>query len=202
MLELIGLVSGILVIVSIIPYALRTYQGKIHPNLTSFALWSLIGLAILLTYKSSGAKANVWPAVFSFTNPILITFLVIRQRGRLTRFGTLEIICLVIGLISLGLWVIARGNVELSRYALYFAISADACAGIPTAAFVWKHPDRDRPFAWVLFAIGYALAFFSIAERTFANYILPAYMCSGSLCIAAPLILYRWKKKIPLSEWF
>ncbi len=73
--EMIGLISGLLVIISAIPYSIRTYQGKIHPNLTSWSLWMLIGLALLLTYKSSGAEANVWPAVFGFISPFFITIL-------------------------------------------------------------------------------------------------------------------------------
>ncbi|MEK7209134.1 MAG: hypothetical protein AAB677_02655, partial [Patescibacteria group bacterium] len=79
--ETIGLTSGLLVVASVIPYSIRTYQGKVQPNLTSWSLWTLIGLALLLTYKSSGAEANVWPAVFGFTNPLLITIIVLRRHG-------------------------------------------------------------------------------------------------------------------------
>ena len=71
--QTIGLLSGSLVIISIIPYAIRVHQGKIRPVLTSWSLWSLIGLALLLTYRSAGAEDNIWPAVFGFTNPTLIT---------------------------------------------------------------------------------------------------------------------------------
>ncbi|KKS12797.1 MAG: hypothetical protein UU70_C0032G0006 [Candidatus Yanofskybacteria bacterium GW2011_GWA1_41_6] len=103
--ETIGLVSGLLVAVSIVPYSIRTYQGKIQPNLTSWSLWSLLGLALLLTYKSSGAEASLWPAVFGFTNPTLITILLLLRRGEWTKPNRVEKACVVFGLTSLGMWL-------------------------------------------------------------------------------------------------
>jgi hypothetical protein len=200
-LETIGLISGILVVISGIPYSIRTYQGKIQPNLTSWSLWTLIGLSILLTYKSSGAGANVWPAIFGFTNPFIVTILILKRRCEWIKPDKFEILCLVFGLLSLGLWFLFRDSRELSQYTLYLAIIADSCAAVPTMIFVWLRPDGDRPFAWLLFSIGYGLAIFAISEHTFANYILPVYMFLGAWIIALPLALYRWKQKIPLSEW-
>lgn len=199
--ETIGLISGLLVIISVIPYSIRTYQRKIRPNLTSWSLWTLIGLALLLTYKSSGAEANIWPAVFGFTNPLLITILVLRQHGGWTKPNRIEIACLAFGLISLGLWACVHESRELSQYALYLAIIADGCAAVPTIVFVWTQPHGDRPFAWAFFAVGYGLAIFAITDHTFANYALPVYMFFGALSITLPLALYRWRKKSPLSEW-
>lgn len=199
--ETIGLVSGLLVVASVIPYSIRTYQGKVQPNLTSWSLWSLIGLALLLTYKSSGAEANVWPAVFGFTNPLFITIIVLRRHGGWTKPNRVEVACLVFCLLSLGLWLGVRGNKEMSQYALYIALVADLFATIPTIVFVWTQPNGDRPFAWAFFAVGYGLAIFAITEHTFANYVLPLNMFFGSLSVTFPLALYRWRHKVPPSEW-
>ena len=199
--ETIGLGSGLLVVASVIPYSIRTYQGKVQPNLTSWSLWTLIGLALLLTYKSSGAEANVWPAVFGFTNPLLVTIIVLRRHGGWTKPNRVEVACLVFGLLSLGMWLGVRENKEMAQYALYLAIVADLFAAIPTIVFVWTQPNGDRPFAWAFFAVGYGLAIFAITEHTFANYVLPLYMFFGALSVTFPLALYRWRHKVPLSEW-
>lgn len=196
-----GFISGALVFLSAIPYFIRTSQGKIKPNLTSWSLWTLIGLVLLLTYKSSGAEANVWPAVFGFTNPLLITVMILRRHGRWKKPDRVEIACLVIGLLSLGLWSVVRENKGLAQYALYLAIVADACAAVPTLVSVWSQPDSDRPFAWLCFAGGYGLTLLAITEHTIANYALPLYMSLGSLCIAFPLARYRRQKKAAPAEW-
>lgn len=199
--QTIGLLSGGLVFLSIIPYAIRTYQGKIRPVPTSWSLWSLIGLAILLTYRSSGAEANVWPAVFGFINPTVITILSAWRHGQWKKPNIPERLCFLFGILSLIMWLFLRQNRELALYALCVAIAADLCAAIPTIIFVWAQPDGDRPFAWVLFASGYFIAVFAIQENTLANWVLPLYMTAVALAVALPLALYRLRQEVPLKEW-
>ncbi len=199
--ELIGLISGGLVVASVIPYAIRVYQAKIKPNITTWFLWTILGLALLLTYRSSGAESNVWPAVFGFTNPLLITLLAIKSKRKWEKLNRVEIVCLIAGLVAIAMWFWLNHSKNLVQYALYVAILADACAAIPTIVFVWHCPEDDRPFAWGLFGIGYGLAVFAISEHTFANYILPLYMFAGASTIATILAAYRVKSKLPLREW-
>jgi len=189
------------VLLSIVPYAIRTYEGKIRPVPTSWSLWSFIGLALLLTYRSAGADANVWPAVFGFTNPTFITILSVWRREKWAKPNLVCRLRLVYGIVSLILWVLLRQSRELSQYALSVAIAADLCAAIPTIRFVWSEPERDRPFAWVLFGIGYFLALFAAPENTFASWGLPLYMTAVSFSVALPLALYRLRENVPLREW-
>lgn len=197
----IGALSGALVFVSIIPYAIRTYEGKIQPVITTWSLWSLIGLTVLLTYRSSGAEANAWPAVFGFANPTLVTLLSVWRRGKWKTPTLSEQFCFLFGVVSLGMWIFLRRNPNLAQYALYVSIAADICAAVPTILFVWTEPDRDRPFAWVVFAMGYFLAVFAIPKDTLANWILPLYMTSVSLVVAFPLALHRLRRRVPLKHW-
>ena len=99
------------------------------------------------------------------------------------------------------MWLFLRQNPNLAQYALYVAIAADICAAIPTIVFVWKEPDRDRPLAWVLFAIGYLLAVFAIPQNTLANWIVPLYMSFVALVVAFPLALYRLRQGVPMKHW-
>jgi hypothetical protein len=196
-----GVFSGALVFLSVVPYAIRTYQGKIEPVPTTWSLWSLIGLAVLLTYRSSGAEANVWPAYFGFINPTLIMILSVWKRGRWRKLSISERLCFCAGVASLALWTLMRRNPNLAQYALYVALIADICAAIPTIISVWREPDRDRPLAWVIFAIGYFLGVFAIRQDTFANWIVPLYMTSVALFVAFPLALYRLRRRMPLKQW-
>jgi hypothetical protein len=201
--ELFGYISGILVAICIIPYSIRIWQKKITPSPTSWLLWSILGLALLLTYKSSGAQDNIWPAVFGFTNPTLIFLLILaRQRGRLEKITEkTDLCCLAAGIISLLMWTFMRKYPHLVQYALYVAILADLFAAIPTIILYWNSPMEDRPFAWGLFSIGYGLAIFAISEYTIANYVLPLYMFAGSMSVTLILSIPRIKNRISLREW-
>lgn len=186
---------------SAIPYAIRVFQKKIKPNLVSWSIWSVIGLALLLTYRDSGATSNVWPAVFGFFNPLFITLLAL-WRGMWEKPKKWEILCAAIGIASIVWWFFVHNESSQVQFALYLAIVADACAAIPTLGFVWKHPHEDRPFAWSMFGIGYGLAIFAITDHTFANYVLPVYMFVGASLITAILATYRVRKRLPITEWF
>ena len=190
-----------MVFLSVIPYAIRTYEGKIQPVPTSWVLWSLIGLAVLLTYRSSGAEANVWPAVFGFVNPVVITSLSVWKHSQWKKPTRAEQFCLLFGMVSLAMWIFLRRDPHLAQYALYVALLADLSAAIPTIVFVWRGPDHDRPLAWVLFAVGYFLAVFAIPENTFANWIVPLYMTLIALIVAFPLALHRLRRRIALRHW-
>ena len=78
--KLIGIISGSIVALSVIPYAIRTWQGKVTPVISSWSLWTVIALAILLSFIGSGANENKWTAVFGFTNPLIITVLAIWRK--------------------------------------------------------------------------------------------------------------------------
>lgn len=201
--ETFGHISGFLVAVCIIPYSIRVWQKKITPEPTSWLLWSILGLALLLTYKDSGAQDNIWPAVFGFTNPILIFLLIlVKQKGRLKKITEkTDLFCLIAGLVSLLMWALMRKDPHLVQYALYIAIIADGLAAIPTIISYRNNPIEDRPFAWGLFSVGYGLAIFAINEHTIANYALPLYMFTTSMIVTMLLLAFRIKQKIPLKEW-
>jgi hypothetical protein len=195
------MISGGLVVLSFIPYAIRTHQGKIHPAITSWALWSIIGFTLLLTYKSSGAENNVWPAIFGFTNPTLIVIIAFTRKGQRTKMDRVDKWCMFLCGVSLIMWLYMRDKPEFIQYALYVAILADSIASGPTFKVLLKNPERDRPISWGIFALGYGLAFFAIPEYTFANYFLPIYMAIGNGSVAFILVVYRIKNKTPLREW-
>jgi hypothetical protein len=200
MRQLIGVLSGVIVGSCTLPYGLRVYQKKTKPNLVSWSIWTILGLAILLSYGSSGAKDNIWPAVGSFVSPLVITILLL-WRGEKKKPEPLEVLCGLFGLVAIVLWWFLRTNPAEAAWALYVSIAGDACALVPTIRGCWKDPNRERPLVWMIYAVGYGLAMFAISEPTFANYILPIYMVTGASLVAIPLVLYRLHDRIPLSQW-
>lgn len=200
--ELIGKISGLVVLLSAIPYCIRVYQGKIKPNPVSWFVWSLMGLALLLAYRSSGAEDSVWPAVFGFTNPLLVLLISILKYPKNIKIpDATEWFCLVLGVISLILWYQFQDSEYLSQYALYIALFADMMALIPTFRYLLVKPKDDRPLMWLVYAFGYGISILAIQDHTFANYALPVYMSIGGTIIAIPLIIYRLKNKISIKEW-
>lgn len=207
-----GALAGILVVASAVPYSIRTWQGKIVPHVGSWSLWTFIGLAILLTYRSAGAEDNLWPAIFGFTNPLLVTLIVLRNRrkdgtkpitprGMWNELTALDRVCVAFGFAALGLWLYAGHDPKLHTMSLVTAVLADAGAAVQTVVFLWKKPGEDRPFAWSVYAAGYGTSFLALPNYSFDNIIVPAYMTITALFIALPLVLHRIRTKAPIGEW-
>ena len=199
--ELFGRISGFLVFISVLPYAWRIYQRKTTPNLMTWVIWSFLGLALLLTYKSQGAGENIWPAIFGFTNPVIVTICILWRADFSKKISFIDIACFVIAGISFTIWLFVKENKIYSAYANYVAIFADFCAVIPSLLYYWKSPQNDRPLAWVLFGIGYGIGILAIKDGKVSDYVLPIYMSVMTIIIAVPLILYRIRMSSPLKEW-
>jgi hypothetical protein len=158
--KICGAIASLLVIVSVIPYAFRAYQRKVHPSLTSWSLWALIALVLLLTYRSSGAKENAWPTIFGFFNPFLIVITVMIRQGGWKKPTRVELGCIIFCILSLILWVFVKESKMLSQFALYLAILADALAAVPTINFLDKS-FKAAPSAFTISEAVFGLEYFS-----------------------------------------
>lgn len=195
----VGQISGIVVLLSIIPYAIRVYQRKIIANLVSWSIWSMVALALVANYDMSGAKDNLWTLIWGTANPFIITIIAL-WRGGTRKLGVFDIWCLVFGIISMIVWYYFNTK-EAATLGLVMGIVADAFAMVPTIRGVYLAPKDDRPMMWGMFSLGYLVSLFSITEHTFSNYVLPLYMSIGSGIVFVILTRYRLEHKIPLREW-
>jgi len=218
---LMGLLAGLLVVASAVPYCRSIIRDEEHANMVTWSLWALIGAAVLVTYWSAGARESMWTAVFGFTNPLLVVWLTLRQyrrngkrafaagaplsdklRGVWKQLDRTDRTCLFIGLASLALWVWVRDDRSMAQYALYLALVADACAAIPTVRAHFAAPSEHVPLPWGMFAVASFLNIFAVSEVTFSNYVMPVYMCIGASFLTLPLIWYRVRHRIPLRQWY
>jgi cell division protein FtsW (lipid II flippase) len=198
---LIGLISGLITSLSIVPYAWRIWQRKTQPVTTTWVLLSFLGLAFLLTYNDSGAEANIWPAVAGFVNPVVVVVLSWMRGGKRKKLSNYEWLSIAFCGLALEMWFLMRLNKDYAQFALYLAIVADALALLPTVVDYYKDPTKDRPGAWLMFAIGYGIGMFAIVENTWANYSLPIYIVLAHLIIVFPLIRLRLRKGTLRKEW-
>jgi hypothetical protein len=215
--EQYGVISGVFVFGSSVPYFIGVCKRRIQPHPISWILWAFIGLTILLTYKTAGAKESLYATVFGVVNPVLVVILLLflRFKGRYTLarkplfepLETLEKVCLGLGITALALWILVQEDRQISSISymkdvpLYFSILADACAGFFTVRLVLKDGSQDVPFAWGLFAIGWLVNLGAITDHTFANYVLPAYLIAMSGSIAVITGIYRIKTRAPILQW-
>jgi hypothetical protein len=198
--DMIGYIASLLVVASIIPYATRVVQRKIAPNLVTWALWSLTSYTLLIIYIGIGDVENVWPFVFGFTNPLLITILALYFGSR--KLPELEEIKYIIVSVILIAWLhLMHKEGSHIEYILYVAIAANIFAAVPTIKFVIKNPTMDKPLSWTLFGIGHGLALFAINDHSIMSCIFSVYLLLMASIITAILLNHRIQYRIPIREW-
>lgn len=184
--EFAGYLSMVLIFLSAIPYICSILKHETTPTKSSWIIWAVIGFALLVTYRDSGAKATVWAAVAGFINPCVIAILSIKY-GK-PGWTNLDLVCIGGAILSLVIWK----GLSMPIIALVAAIVTDAFGAIPTIRSVWKNPNIEKPLAWVLFSIASLINMFAVEKWEFSLILYPLYMGLASWTIAFPLVKFHW----------
>jgi hypothetical protein len=167
----LGIVSGILAMLAIIPYVKDILHGTTRPNVVSWLLWVLLLLIGVLAQLSAGAS---WSLVFVIgdligTSSILVLCLVGYGYGKYTR---LDGFCFVLALVAIVLWQIT----DQPLLAIGLAVVADFLAGFPTLVKSYKDPKSEEPTQFFIIAIAALLGIFATTIFDPANLIFPIYL--------------------------
>lgn len=193
-----------LVAVSISPLLYRTWQRKIEPAFYTWFLWSIIGLALLISYSSYDIQYHVLPSFFGWLNPTAMAILIwlrFRTNNKLW-LSTLTITERIGGgtaLVAIVVWFCYQTTQPL--LALVMALIANSIASWPTIVRAFKKPNLDRPVAWIMFTLGFALSTYVTFQGTITEWILPAYMTILGGVLAFQLTWYRLKMQVPWRDW-
>lgn len=187
---------------SVVPYLMGVWRGEFHPNVVSWVLWSVIGLVMLLSYKSTGAGDNIWMGVVSFTNPLAVAVVAIWRNGGWENPTALEWIAVGICVVALERYIRFHRNEKRAAAALYTTILADVCAATPTILLAWQSPMSEQPIPWAIYGIGALLVFLSIEKWRMNQWILPVYALFVSIAVVIPTVAHRLSAGIPFLNWF
>ena len=150
-----GIVSSVLALATLVPYLTSTVWGTTRPSIISQSLWRIFALlAALGQYAADGLSWSMAVALTTAFNNIIIVSVCLFGFGYKghTKFDILSGACALFGII---LWYITKSP----EYALFCAIIANVCAGIPTYHKTFLHPKTENAAAWIL---TFAAGFFSL----------------------------------------
>jgi hypothetical protein len=197
---MIGYFSLILVLFAGLIHAKRVWSGVIRVHPVSMIIWSLTGIALLVSYKTMNTNYEFYVTIGNTIFPVVNLFISMRYKVRL-ELSRWDYATAFFGIVSIVTWYFVRQSHELSAYANYIALFADMCAIVPTFRMVKVNPMIEKPLPWILFGIGFGINVFIITDKSFANYVLPVYMFFAANSIAVIQIIHRQKNNIKES-WY
>ncbi|MCL5011915.1 MAG: hypothetical protein M1320_00620 [Patescibacteria group bacterium] len=199
--ELIGKIAGIFATLGFLPYLISVLRGK-KPSKASWILWSVLGIALGLSYKSAGANASIWVPVSYAICPLLIlgaTFY--KDRSSMEKWPTIDKLSLWAGLACFIPWIIFKvfeynGTIFgwLPLITLYGGIIIDGWGAVPTIIKSYKDPENESWLGWIFWGIGNVLNLFAIEswDLNISAYVI--YMVIPSLLIIPPVSVYNLRK--------
>jgi hypothetical protein len=168
---ILGIISGILAALAIIPYIKDILHGSTRPNIVSWALWVLLlGISILAQW-SAGASWSLIFLIGDFIGTSAVLILCLTGYGY-SKYTWVEWTCLALAVIAIIAWQLAHQPV----LAILFAIIADLMASVPTVVKAYRDPWSEDPSVWIIICIASLLGIFSTTIFNAANLIFPAYI--------------------------
>lgn len=165
---LLGILSGIVQIGSVIPYTRDIVRGSTRPNAVSTGLWTLLSGIAFVAQISAGASWSIILVGGITFNCALITILALCGYGY-SKYGKLDWFCLVVGLISIVAWALSKNPIV----AIALVIIASFISNIPTVVKTYKAPKSEHSFSWFLVVIASSLSLLSTTQLNAQNLLYP-----------------------------
>ncbi|MDE1924606.1 MAG: hypothetical protein KGH79_00275 [Patescibacteria group bacterium] len=174
----VGVLSGVVQIGSVIPYIRDMLKGTTRPNIVSWSLWTLLQVIAIGAQISAGASWSLLFIVAMTFNTILVVILSATGYGY-KGYSWVDWTCLFFAIAAIVLWWATRNSI----FALVLAVSADLLASIPTIVKTYKEPQSETAVAWYLVTVASALGILSTTKIDIANLIYPIYffIITGSI---------------------
>jgi hypothetical protein len=177
-----GMASGVLVVVSMLPYILSTLQGKTKPHRVTW--WVLCTLEFLMAANqfSLGGGDTIWLPLCAAIAHFTLALLSIRHGEG--RWGRLDIILILSALFSIVIW--RQFNSPL--LALTWNIAIDFLGLLPTLRKARRAPETESLSSWVLSLFGTCLNLLAVEQWSWAAAILPLYYFFAAVLIVVFLL--------------
>ena len=152
--ELISLLAGVLLVISLSIYVVRLIRGASIPNPATWGIWLLVGLINLVTYLHvvRGNLSNTIVIIVANLGVAAITGYSF-FKGRFSPLGLTEKISLVLALFVGIIWQLT-GNPILANLILQVVY---IISFIPTVVGLARGEIKETPLPWVLAVVSYTL---------------------------------------------
>ena len=178
-----GYLSGIVIIISLLPYFKDIFLKKTKPERASWFIWSVLGL---ISFFSQFAKGASYSLVMTGVQALgdLSIFLLAVKYG-IGGFARRDFIALIGAGIGLFLWYLTKE----AAIALFIVIFIDAIGVVLTVIKTYKNPGTETTIYWVMTSISGLLACIAVGKINFILLAYPLYILLASLAVLVSIKL-------------
>ncbi|MEK7588815.1 MAG: hypothetical protein AAB438_03285 [Patescibacteria group bacterium] len=187
----LGIIAAILAFISSFIYIKDIFRGNTKPHTYTWLIWSIVTTIAFFGQWVSGGGPGSWATGVS---ALLTTFiLILSLRGG---YGTKDItnfdkVCLVLSLISILPWLLAKSVL----WSVLLATFIDLIAFFPTMRKTWYAPQSESLGSMYVDAVKHSLSMFSMKSYSLINLIYPAAVLFTKFVIISEIEFLRKFKK-------
>jgi hypothetical protein len=186
--ELAGMIGGGIFFAAFVPYFIDILRGRTKPQRATWIIWTILGVLILLSYKSVGAQNTIWVAIAGALCPAVILVLSIwRGVGGSSKLDIAGLVGAAIGITAW--WLTTSPFVGLVMFML-----TDQVASVPTMVKLWHEPESESLPAWLLWLLSSIFQLFALEGWDLQVSIYPLSYLVGQIVIVA-LILRKYRRR-------
>jgi hypothetical protein len=168
--EVLGIVAGVIWILSLIPYIHSAVRGTTRFSSISCTLWFLLGLIEIAAQWSAGASWSlIMMIVLAFNIGVIMIFSWIGYGYKKTHWS--DYVCVVFAILALVLWYYTDNPLV----ALVLSVIANALAAIPTLTKTYRDPHTESAIMWLVVSGASVLGILSTEIWDVANLLAPVY---------------------------
>ncbi len=177
---LIGAGAAVIAAASVIPYLRAIARGSTRPALTTYIVKAVVGLTLVTSYFSTGARATAWTMlVFALSAIAIVALSARRGIGHWTRIDQATLTATLVGLV---LWK-QTANPEI---ALYTSASLKWMSLAPTLVKLHDYPGTENAPSWIMALSADTLNLFALPSLI-PQMALPAV---NEVILSAVVVLY------------
>lgn len=185
MREFFAVLSVLIIILSIFPYAKDIIKGRAVPARSTRIMFLSLLIIAIIQQKNLGSGLAIWLTFGEIIGSISI-FLLTFKYGR-GGFSKIDKICYLLLLADLTVWYFTKNNLT----GLGLTILADMIAVWPTAHKTWLDPKSETVLWWSAGVIAPIFALLAEKDHSFRIVLFPMYLIVANLAIVLLIVIPR-----------
>ena len=186
MLEILGILSGVIALYSSYEYIKDILKGNTKPHRIAWIIFITLSGISFFAQLAEGATNSLWVPAVLFTQAIIIFALSIK-RG-IGGFSTYNIISLVLSVLIMIVWVITKSP----AIAIMCTVSVNTIGKIMVAIKVYKLPHSEYLPTWLYSVVASILSAMAVGKMDWILLLTPVQNALTVGIIAA--IIYQRRK--------
>lgn len=166
-------------------YVRKALRGQVKPHLVTWSLWAVVPYLAFLAQLSEGVQLPAFITLVAGVSPTLTLLVSVRSRSAHWRTSRFDVGCGACAVLGVVCWAVLAD----ARYALVFAILADALAAIPTFRKSYTNPESESWAQYGCLTTSSLITLASLQVWSFAAYGWAAYLALLGAGLAATIVV-------------